>query len=84
MNQQFVWILTVQKWDGDSIAVRTWDEARDIACLIGGANPALRTNSAYSQRHLEAVQTKWKDCDFSKYKCIFIDSITIASKLCLT
>jgi hypothetical protein len=33
---------------------------------------------------LEAVQTKWKDCDFSKYKCIFIDSITIALKLCLT
>lgn len=77
-------LLAVQDWIGDSISVRTWDEARDIACLIGGANPALRADGAYSQRHLETTKTKYKDCDFSKYKCVFIDSITIASKLCLT
>jgi hypothetical protein len=77
-------LLAVQDWNGDSITVRTWEEARDIACLIGGANPALKATSAYSQKHFDAVKTKWKDCDFSKYECIFIDSITIASKLCLT
>jgi hypothetical protein len=77
-------LLAVQDWSGDSLTVRTWDEARDIACLIGGANPALKVNSPYSQKHFEAAKAKWKNCDFSKYKCIFIDSITIASKLCLT
>jgi hypothetical protein len=77
-------LLAVQDWIGDSISIRTWEDARDIACLIGGANPALRSNSAYSQRHFEAVKMKYKDYDFSKYACIFIDSITIASKLCLT
>lgn len=75
-------LLAVQDWCGDSISIRTWEDARDIACLIGGANPASK--SVYSQRHFDALKAKWKDCDFSKYKCIFIDSITIASKLCLT
>ena len=41
------------------------------------------SKSVYSQRHFETAKTKFKDCDFSKYKCIFIDSITIASKICL-
>ncbi|MDR0753355.1 MAG: ATP-binding protein, partial [Holosporaceae bacterium] len=77
-------LLAVQEWSGDSISVRTWEDARDIACLIGGANPALKASSAYSQKHFEAMKAKYKDWDFLKYACIFIDSITIASKLCLT
>jgi hypothetical protein len=74
-------LLAVQDWSGDSISVRTWEDARDIACLIGGANPASK--NVYGQKHFDAVKLKYKDYDFSKYKCIFIDSITIASKLCL-
>jgi hypothetical protein len=77
-------LLAVQEWAGDSISVRTWEDARDIACLIGGANPALKASSAYSTKHFDAVKAKYKDFDFVKYACIFIDSITIASKLCLT
>jgi hypothetical protein len=75
-------LLAVQEWIGDSISVRTWENARDIACLIGGSNPASK--SIYGQKHFDAVKAKYKDYDFEKYKCIFIDSITIASKLCLT
>ena len=74
-------LLAVQDWSGDSISVRTWEDARDLACLIGGVNPASK--SVYGQRHFDSAKTKFKDCDFEKYKCIFIDSITIASKLCL-
>ena len=74
-------LLAVQDWRGDSISVRTWEDARDIACLIGGINPASK--SVYSQRHYDSAKAKFKDCDFSKYKCVFIDSITIASKICL-
>lgn len=33
-------LLAVQDWQGDSTEIRTWNEARDIACLIGGPNPA--------------------------------------------
>ncbi len=74
-------MLAVQDWNGDSISIRTWDEARDIACLIGGPNPASK--HVYSQQHFESVKNKYT-LDFQKYKCIFIDSITIASKICLT
>ncbi len=35
-------LLAVQDWKGDSTEIRTWNEARDIACLIGGPNPAVR------------------------------------------
>lgn len=79
-------LLAVQDWQGDSISIRTWNQARDIACLIGGPNPALKSDSAYSQRHYEHVSSKYKELfpEFSKYRCIFIDSITVASKLCLT
>ena len=74
-------LLAVKDWSGDSISVRTWEDARDIACLIGGVNPASK--AVYGQRHFETAKAKFKDCDFAKYKCIFIDSITIASKICL-
>jgi hypothetical protein len=74
-------LLAVKDWNGDSISVRTWEDARDLACLIGGVNPASK--SVYSQRHYDLAKAKFKDCDFAKYKCIFIDSITIASKICL-
>ncbi|WP_425386591.1 ATP-binding protein [Wolbachia endosymbiont (group A) of Barypeithes pellucidus] len=75
-------LLAVQDWQGDSISVRTWSQARDIACLIGGPNPALKSDQAYSQRHYEHVSSKYNE-EFSKYRCIFIDSITVASRLCL-
>lgn len=52
-----------------------------MACLIGGVNPASKT--VYSQRHFDSANAKFKDCDFTKYRCFFIDSITIASKICL-
>ena len=32
-------LLAVQDWRGAVISVRTWPEARDLACLIGGPNP---------------------------------------------
>lgn len=76
-------LLAVQGWQGDSISIRTWNQARDIACLIGGPNPALKADSFYSQRHYEHVSSKYKELEFSKYRCIFIDSITVASRLCL-
>ncbi len=75
-------LLAVQNWNGDSISIRTWEDARDIACLVGGANPASK--GVYGNKFFNAIKEKYSDFDFSKYQCIFIDSITIASKICLT
>jgi hypothetical protein len=77
-------LLAVQDWNGDAITLRTWPEAKDIACLIGGHNPAIDGAKCYSQRHYDSLKAKYDDCDFSKYKCFFIDSITIVSKICLS
>ena len=75
--------LSVQDWRGDSIEVRTWDEARNIACFLGGPNPALRADQAYSQAHYDHVLHQYGDATaLDKYRTIFVDSITVASRLC--
>lgn len=74
--------LSVQGWQGDSIEVRTWEFARDLACFLGGANPAMRPDQNYSQAHYDAVLPAFGDPGLlNKYKTIFVDSITVASRL---
>jgi hypothetical protein len=75
--------LSVQGWKGDSIEVRKWTYARDLAAFIGGPNPALRDDQPYSQAHYDAVLKEFGDpSQLSKYKTLFVDSITVAGRLC--
>jgi hypothetical protein len=77
-------LLSVQDWNGNVLAVQTWEEARDLACLICGVSPAVRADKFYSKRHHEYCLKKYGFAeDLKRYKCIFIDSITVASRLCL-
>jgi energy-coupling factor transporter ATP-binding protein EcfA2 len=76
--------LAVLDWSGDSVRPRTWPECRDLACFIGGANPALRDDQPYSQAHYAAVCAQYGDPTLlDKYALIFVDSITVAGRLCL-
>ncbi len=75
--------LAVEDWAGDTIRPKTWQECRDFAVFIGGANPALRDDQPYSQAHFDAVCEKFGDSSgLDKYQTIFIDSITVAGRLC--
>lgn len=75
--------LAVQGWEGDAIRPKTWQECRDFAVFIGGANPSLRDNQPFSQAHYDAVCEKYGDpSTLDKYDTIFIDSITVAGRLC--
>jgi hypothetical protein len=75
--------LAIEGWQGDTIRPRTWTECRDIAVFIGGANPALRSDQPYSQAHHDAVCAKFGDpLALNKYDTVFIDSITVAGRLC--
>ena len=75
--------LAVEGWPGDTIRPRTWDECRDFAVFIGGPNPALRDDQPYSQAHYEAVCERYGDpAVLDRYETIFIDSITVAGRLC--
>lgn len=70
----------------DSISIRTWQDARAIAAYIGGANPALPNdpNVPYSGAYYDLASKRYGEkYNLSKYKYLFIDSITIASKLCM-
>jgi hypothetical protein len=76
--------LAVEGWQGDALRPRTWQECRDFAVFIGGANPALRPEQPYSQAHFDACCERYGDpATLDAYDTIFIDSITVAGRLCL-
>jgi AAA domain-containing protein len=63
----------------DTLRPRTWSECQDLACALGGPNPAVVLNAVYSQAHYDAVAGEFSD--LSKYNMLFVDSITAASRL---
>jgi hypothetical protein len=75
--------LAIEGWQGDTIRPRTWQECRDFAVFIGGANPSLRDDQPYSPAHYAAVCERYGNpTALDKYDTIFIDSITVAGRLC--
>ncbi|WP_111431787.1 ATP-binding protein [Rhodobacteraceae bacterium DSL-40] len=75
--------LAIEGWSGDSVRPRTWKECRDFAVFIGGPNPALREDQPYSQAHFDEVCGRYGDPEvIGKYETVFIDSITVAGRLC--
>ena len=75
--------LAIEGWTGDSIRPKTWPECRDFAVFIGGPNPALRDDQVYSQSHYDAVCERFGNpAELDRYETIFIDSITVAGRLC--
>jgi hypothetical protein len=76
--------LAVQGWPGDEVRVRDWDLARDLACWIGGPNPAMRDDQPYgAAHHARVCETFGSPVQLAKYRTVFVDSITVASRLCL-
>lgn len=71
--------LSVQDWPGDMMRLRTWNDARNLAVVVGGANPAYEQNAVYGPAHFEAASA---EIDLSKYETIFIDSITEIGRIC--
>ena len=75
--------LAIEGWSGDSVRPRTWAECRDFAVFIGGPNPALRDDQVYSDAHYAAVCERFGDpAALDRYHTVFIDSITVAGRLC--
>jgi hypothetical protein len=75
--------LAVQDVQVDAHEPKTWEECRNIACFLGGPNPALPPTSCYSQAHYDAVCEEMGGADaLNKYETYFIDSITVAGRLC--
>ena len=68
-----------------SVRPRTWVECRDLACILGGFNPALPANAAYSEAHYNEAM---KDPELARlagaFPLLFVDSLTAGGRLCFT
>ena len=65
-----------------SVRPRTWSECRDLACVLGGFNPALPANVAYSEAHYNEVVKNPELAQLTGYQILFVDSLTAAGRLC--
>jgi hypothetical protein len=73
---------SAQTWLGDSLDIRSWLDAWDIACLVGGIDPAVDDSQPFSAAHHAAVWARYgKMIDLDKYRLIFVDSITDLTRL---
>lgn len=76
-------LLAADRWKGDSISIRKWEDARALAGYIGGANPGATPEQPYSEGYYQrCVGLLGDKVDLDKYDTIFIDSITVAARLC--
>jgi len=76
--------LAVADLEIASIRPRTWPECRDLACILGGFNPALPANVAYSEAHFNEVTKNPELARLTGYQILFVDSLTAAGRLCFT
>jgi AAA domain len=67
-----------------SVRPRRWEECRDLACALGGFNPALPATAVYSEAHFNEVMKREEFSRLAKYQTLFIDSLTAAGRLCFT
>ena len=69
---------SVQDWPGDSIPVRTFADALDIGCLVGGVNPSADPNGFFSEAHYQHLSQTYPDLVqmIAGKRIIFVDSIT--------
>src|SRR5512132_1878703 len=54
-------LKSVQDWRGDAIPIRTFADAIDIACLIGGIDPAADANGFFSEPHYQFLRESYPD-----------------------
>lgn len=71
-------LKSVQHWPGESIPVRRFADAVDIACLIGGANPAAQPDEHFSQAHYDHLRGLYPElaARLDAKSIVFVDSIT--------
>jgi AAA domain len=76
---------SVQDWPGDSIPVRSFADALDIACLVGGVNPAADEKTFFCESHYQHIAEAYPDLVriIAGKRIIFVDSITDLTRLAM-
>jgi len=65
-----------------SVRPRRWEECRDLACALGGFNPALPASACYSEAHFNQVMQNSELAQLASYSTLFVDSLTAGARLC--
>jgi len=60
--------------------IRTWQDAVDLICLIGGVDPAAPAGEMFSNEHHERVRSENAAFPMNEIDLIFTDSVTELSK----
>lgn len=81
-------LLSVRDLGVACIHIKNWKEARNIACMLHGAdsNKAEKDkDKIYTEEHFQSCISKYPDLyeSLKNFDTIFVDSITVASRLCL-
>src|SRR6476661_3999419 len=79
---------SVQDWTGASIPIRSFVDFRDLAVLIGGADPAADPNAWYSAQHHQHARGVYAGSGIEEFlaakSIIFVDSITDLTRQVMT
>ena len=73
--------LAVRDLPVASVRPRRWEDCRDLACALGGFNPALPATAAYSEAHFNEVMRNSELARLASYTTLFVDSLTAAARL---
>jgi hypothetical protein len=65
-----------------SVRPRTWEDCKDIACAIGGPDPARAPGAPYSQGHYHTIIADPTFASLAQFNIIFVDSYTELARRC--
>lgn len=78
-------LLSIGDYPVNSIPIKSWPEARNWACFVGGPDMSAPADAVYGQQHYDYVCQQFGNPaeQLAAYDTIFIDSTTFAGQLCL-
>jgi len=77
-------LIAVSDLQFASVRPQTWNDCRDLACVLGGPNPALPANVAYCEAHYNEVMKNPELAQLAGFTTLFVDSLSAAGRLCFT
>ena len=75
--------LAIGKTPIDQVSPETWQDCRNLAVFLAGPDPQAKADDVYGKEHYDHAVELYGDTDLGKYSTYFVDSLTVASRLCL-
>src|SRR5262249_39971034 len=66
-------LIAVNDLQFASVRPQTWDDCRNLACVLGGPNPALPATATYSEAHFHELMKNSELVKLRSFTTLFID-----------